>query len=359
MINVNKNMKKVLSLLFSFLFVIFNFSIASFAKENDDTIVKLLKNQNVTWQSKGKKLIYLSDGISYDLGYFISEDLSENKEEENNYKYKKVLLAGCFYDEEKNNLNLDNYLEVKFRYDGKSAIVVDPEKDITHFPKVNQFKKLKVIEKTDIYTSPNQCIVSNQTNLNKKRKWYDLRKTWDNLDNFNIDIVCSNNGEIKINLESFSTPSTEDFYINSISSRSELLNHNITRTVNISDKIYKQKDAEPDKYEYKSRIIEIDYLNAENKLCLKLEIEANFRFNRATNEVECVSTSHRETSLDDDFEVYSIFLRSGDETKNKGGAYCVIELADNTSAISYDLEENISFKCDKIGKITSEITLNR
>ena len=350
-------MKKVLSLLFSFLFVICNLSIVSFANEDEENITKLLKEQNVNWETKGEKRVNLSNGISYDLSFYISEELP-NVNNENNGKYKKVLLAGSFYDEEKNKLNLDNYLEVKFKYDGKSVIIEDPENDIIHLPKVNEVKRLKVVEKTEIYTSPNQCILSNQTDINKKRKWYDFRKTWENLDNFHVDIVCSNNGEVKVNFESLSDMPGQDFDVNNISNRSAALSQNITRVVNVSDKIYKQSNDEKDKYEYKTRTIEIKYMY-EDKLCLKLEIEANFRFNRATNEVECISTSHRETELDDDLEVYSVFLRSGDETKNKGGAYCVIELANDADSEIDDLEENISVKCDNSGEITSEVTLNK
>lgn len=350
--------KKVLSLLFALLFAICSLSIVSFASDNEN-ITKLLESHNVKWQTKGEKCVNLSDGISYNLEYYISDELLDDNISDNNFKYKKVVLAGSFYDEEKNKLNLDNCLEVKFKYDGNMAMIEDPEKDITHTPKVNETKKLKVIEKTDIYVSPNQCILSNQTDVHKKRKWYDFRKTWDNLDNFHTDIVCLNNGEIKINFESLSELPGQDFYINPVSSEIGLLKHNVTRKVNVSDKIYKQNDDSQDKYEYKTRLIEIEYLNKDNKLCLKLEIEANFRFNKATHEVECVSTSHRETDSDDEWEVYSVFLRSGDETKNKGGAYGVIGLENSINAICEDYEENISVKCDKNGDITSDVILKK
>ena len=351
-------MKKVLSLLFSVLFAICSISIVSFANDNEN-ISKIIDGQNINWQTKGEKCVNLSDDIAYKLEYYVSDEISGENINDNNCKYKKVILAGSFYGEDGNKLDLDNCLEVKFKYDGNSATIEDPEKDIIHTPKVNENKRLKVIEKTDIYTSPNQCILSNQTDIYKKRKWYDFRKTWDNLDNFHTDIVCSKNGEVKTNFESLSDMPGQDFYITPISSENGLLKHNVTRQVNISDKIYKQSDDSQDKYEYKTRLIKIEYLNKENKLCLKLEIEANFRFNKATHEVECVSTSHKETDLDDDWEVYSVFLRSGDETKNKGGAYGVIGVENSINAICEDYEENISIKCDGNGDITSEMKLKK
>jgi len=347
-------MKKVMSLLFSFLLLICNFSLVSFASED-----KNIEVQNIKWQTKGEKSVNLSDGITYNLKFYISDNLSSNEAGGDNWNYKKVLLAGSFYDEEKNKLNLDNFLEVKFKYNGNSAIIEDPEKDIVHIPKVNETKRLKVVEKTDIYTAPNQCILSNQTDVHKKRKWYDFRKTWDNLDNFHADIVCSNNGEVEIYFESLSDGSMQESCFNLISNESETLKHNITRNIKVGDKIYKQNDNAKDKYEYKTRLIEIDYLNKENKLCLKLEIEANFRFNKATHEVECVSTSHRETDFDDDWEVYSVFLRSGDETKNKGGAYGVIGVENSENSTCKSYEENISIKCDKTGNIINDIVLKR
>ena len=109
------------------------------------------------------------------------------------------------------------------------------------------------------------------------------------------------------------------------------------------------------KYDEYIKILEEE----KRKLCLKLEMESNFRFNKATHEVECVSTSHRETDYDDYWEVYSVFLRSGDETKNKGGAYGIIGLENNVNAKCEDYEENISVKCDKTGNITSDVVLKR
>lgn len=355
-------MKKVLSLLFSFLFAICSLTIVSFSSDNQN-LTKLLEDQNTNWQTKGEKCVNLSDGITYNIKFFISEDLpcdcTHNNTCDINCKCKKVLLSGEFYDEEKNKLKLDNYLEIKFKYDGNSAIIEDPENDIIHYPKINETKRLKVIEKTDIYTSPNQCILSNQTDIYKKRKWYDFRKTWDNLDNFHTDIVCSNNGEIKTNFESLSVMPGQDFQITPVSNEVGLLKHNITRTVNVSDKIYKQNNDSNDKYEYKTRLIEIEYLDKENKPCLKLDIEANFRFNKATHEVECISTAHKETELDDDWEVYSVFLRSGDETKNKGGAYGVIGFENTRIATCEDYKENITVKCDKNGDVTSSVELKK
>ena len=106
-------MKKVLSLLFSFLFAICSLTIVSFSSDNQN-LTKLLEDQNTNWQTKGEKCVNLSDGITYNIKFFISEDLpcdcTHNNTCDINYKCKKVLLSGEFYDEEKNKLKLDNYL---------------------------------------------------------------------------------------------------------------------------------------------------------------------------------------------------------------------------------------------------------
>lgn len=364
-------MKKVLSIVFSFILAICSISCNSFANSEESfpkliledftkliqgDFMKLVQNEK-KWENKGERIVNLSYGMTYNLKFYVSEEYEENQSDKDSYKCKTVVLTGKFYDANKNKLDLDHYLEVKFKFDGNTAMIEDPEKDIISMPKINETKKLRTSEQLDIYTAPNQCILSNKIEINKKRKWYDLRKTWRNIDDFHADIVCSNDGKITLNFQSIEDLPGQDFSINQISDESTKLSHGVTRRVVVLDKVYKQDNAESDAYEYKTRTIEISYLNKDNKLCLNLGIDANFRYNKATNEVECVSTAYRETDLDDDWEVDSAFFRSGNETKNKGGAYGIINIENSLSYLGEEFEENISIKCDKNGTISNDVIL--
>lgn len=344
-------MKKVLSIILCSCLVGICMTRVSYAAVSE----KACTNQEIVWKDMGNKSVHLSNDIMYDVGFYVSE--SFKKEENASESYKKAKLVGKFYSNEKKEINLKNSLEVTFKYDGQNACVEDSDKDIVQSASINTADKLKTTTKNEVYVSPNQCIVSSQTGLYKKRKWYDFRKTWGSLDNFHTDIVCSSDGSIDFNCESLPSMPNQEFEIKNISNTTESIDNKLDRVVNISDKIYTPKTKNKDQYNYKTRRLEILYKDKKGHDLAIVTIEVNFRFNKISHEVECISTSHREVELADDWYVDLFSLRSGDETRNKGGAYGIISLS-HEETLSYDKYNDYIFvKCDSQGNINDNICI--
>lgn len=91
------------------------------------------------------------------------------------------------------------------------------------------------------------------------------------------------------------------------------------------------------------------YKDDEGNLLADSNIQANFRYNVETHEVQCLSTSNEEQNGKID-----VSMRTGNETRTYGGAYGVIKLKDVPSTISKTFEEAIIVKCDSRGKIVTQ-----
>ena len=203
-------MKKVLSIILCSCLIGICMTCVSYAVDSE----KACTNQEIVWKDVGNKSVHLSNDIMYDVGFYVSEPFK--KEENASESYKKAKLVGKFYSNGKKEINLKNSLEVTFKYDGQNACVENSDKDIVQTASINTSDKLKTTTKNEVYVSPNQCIVSSQTELYKKRKWYDFRKTWGSLDNFHTDIVCSSDGNIDFNCKSLSSMPNQEFEIKNI-----------------------------------------------------------------------------------------------------------------------------------------------
>ncbi len=344
-------MKKVLSIILCSCLIGICMTCVSYAVDSE----KACTNQEIVWKDVGNKSVHLSNDIMYDVGFYVSEPFK--KEENASESYKKAKLVGKFYSNGKKEINLKNSLEVTFKYDGQNACVENSDKDIVQTASINTSDKLKTTTKNEVYVSPNQCIVSSQTELYKKRKWYDFRKTWGSLDNFHTDIVCSSDGNIDFNCKSLSSMPNQEFEIKNISNTTESIDNKLDRVVNVSDKIYTSKAKNKDQYNYKTRRLDILYKDKKGHDLAIVTIEVNFRYNKISHEVECISTSHREVELADDWYVDLYSLRSGDETRNKGGAYGIIILS-HEETLSYDKYHDYIFvKCDSQGNINDNICI--
>ena len=149
----------------------------------------------------------------------------------------------------------------------------------------------------------------------------------------------------------------QEFEIKNISNTTESIDNKLDRVVNVSDKIYTSKAKNKDQYNYKTRRLDIFYKDKKGHDLAIVTIEVNFRYNKISHEVECISTSHREVELADEWYVDLYSLRSGDETRNKGGAYGIIILS-HEETLSYDKYHDYIFvKCDSQGNINDNICI--
>ena len=109
-----------------------------------------------------------------------------------------------------------------------------------------------------------------------------------------------------------------------------------------------------DTYNYVTRQMKIFYTDLSGKILSRAIIEANFRYNKVSGEVECLSTSHANVLNTKHYNLKS-FMRTGNRTKNSGGAYGEIDLIHDNGCLKENFEETITITCDSEGNIQSEI----
>ena len=132
---------------------------------------------------------------------------------------------------------------------------------------------------------------------------------------------------------------------------SKKLKKRLIREVTERDKEY-IRDSESktdDEYRYITREIYLAYKDDKGNLLADSTIQANFRYNIETHEVQCLSTSNEEKNGKID-----VSMRTGNETRTYGGAYGAIKVKYDSGTISKTFGEALIIKCDSRGKIITQ-----
>ena len=239
-----------------------------------------------------------------------------------------------------------NLLCFYFVYNNDGVFLED--KGIMQDKTYNFNKHWKTTSSEEVYTSPEQCIVSQRVGIyNRDTSLQNLENT----DEFHIDIICTNDGELSFYIKDKKISLNESKKVSETTVKTEKLKKKLVREVSEWDKEYIKDDESKtnDKYRYITREIYLAYKDDEGNLLADSTIQANFRYNIETHEVQCLSTSNEEQNGKID-----VSMRTGNETRTYGGAYGVIKLKDVPSTISKTFEEAIIVKCDSRGKIVTQ-----
>lgn len=259
---------------------------------------------------------------------------------------KKVELKNDFFVAENNEYISEILLCFYFVYNNDEVYLEDKGlmKDNTH----NSNKCWKITSSEEIYTAPEQCIVSQRVGIyNRDSSMQNLENT----DEFHIDIICATDGEVFSNIKDTKISLNDGEKVSETTVKTEKLKKKLIREVSERDKEY-IKDVEGkynDKYRYITREIYLAYKDDEGNLLADSTIQANFRYNIETHEVQCLSTSNEEQNGKID-----VRMRTGNETRTYSGAYGAIKLKYGSGTISKNFEEAVIIKCDSRGKIITQ-----
>ncbi|MDQ5983810.1 MAG: hypothetical protein RUMPE_00839 [Eubacteriales bacterium SKADARSKE-1] len=306
------------------------------------------------WQDSEIRSIYISEGVSFEGAFNIGQEAKTVLPNGESEYTKKANIKGEFIKNPGNEIILSENLDVTFKYNNVEAWIEDPKVDIVKSNHSVSGPKWKVTSNDEVYVSPGQCIVSEQLALSRKARWFNIRKSWDNVGNFHADVVCSANGEIKFNTESLGRSISGNFILKNVSDEERFLQDVMSRKTSIVDEVCAlnpEDQNDKDKYNYVTRRIEITYLDPMKNHIATALIQVNFRYNTKTKEVECISTSHKEGSVSNKNSI-EVYLRTGDKTRNYGGAYGEIKVNYN----NIDIEEGFTASCNYNGNITNQIT---
>lgn len=316
-------------------------------------------DKKVEWKTSKTLYLTISNDIKYEGTLNVSDefeipDLSGKKQ-----FFKKARISGVFLDSKNNSSILNNSLEVTFKYDKNKAYIDNPGLNIKKsFYSTNE-SAFKLSSKEEIFRSPSQCILSQQSNIYQKENWYNLRKTWDYYDNFHIDLICTPNGDIDFNLKSFPNLSSGNSILTNKSLKCTSLENDITRQEIISDHVLNNNNGN-DKYNYLTRKIQLIYINKEGKGIANITLESNFRYNKESKESECLSTNHKEKTVYETDNI-NVSSRTGNRTRSEGGSYSNIEfehIKENSNVCNNSCDFNSFVKtiCDHNGNLITEIT---
>lgn len=348
-------MKKILSIILIFSLAVSCLpTINIFAQSENEQNNSSSSNIDNLWESSEIRKIKLGKKLNYNMMLKIGKQCEVIGSDGSKFYQKNVRIAGLFFKRKDKKSVISNEFEVKFCYNGVSAWVEDINKDIKANAISVPHSKFKVSTCEKVLNSDNQCIVSEQLSVFKK-KTNQTKKKWKDADNLHIDAVCSPNGEIIFNSKDYRKTLS---LVNEVSEKNVSLENKVIRKVIEVDKqttkSKDRKDSTDDTYNYITREMRIIYTNLSGKVLSKAIIEANFRYNKVSKEVECLSTSHANVISSKDDNLKS-FMRTGNRTKNSGGAYGEIKFTHNTGYLKENFEETIIISCNSDGIITSEI----
>lgn len=268
-----------------------------------------------------------------------------NENGENIYR-KNVELKNDFFRIKRNKYISQNVLNFCFEYSNSGVkLCEDGLKKEENITKSNTWK---TSSSEEIFTSPEQCIVSRHVGIYKKATFLD---DLGNFDEFHIDIICSVDGEVTVNVKSEESAEKKDTIVSELIVKREKLKDNIIRETTIKDKksISDSKLNTNDIYKYITREIHVAYTTEAGQLLDEAVIEATFRYNTKTREAQCLSTSNKEKN-----GKAAVTMRTGNETRSYGGAYGEIKLKYPFGAITKTLYEILIIKCDYSGNIISQ-----
>lgn len=335
--------KRKLSFFTAALCMFFSLSLCSFnvsAHLNDDFS---LENEVVSDVKNINKIITGST-VEYKVDVDISEPMTYINENGKTEFCKKVEIKNSFFLTHTNEYIAGNLLKIDFKYDNNSVMI---RKDgIITAPLYND-KHWKTSSSEEVYESLEQCIVSQKSDVYNRKN---SQAYWKNKDEFHVDVICSPTGEIKFNISYLDKDNNLQLTCKSESYKK--IKNGLQRYVLEGSKECKHDfmDFNKDKYKYITREMHIKYTNEDNDLLVDTVVKANFRYNTDTNEVQCLSASHK-----DKFGRVKIKMRTGNETRTYGGAYGIIKLNYVSGCTSESYEENIIIKCDSKGNIISQI----
>lgn len=209
-------------------------------------------------------------------------------------------------------------------------------------------KNCKITSNEEICKSPEQCIVSQRVGIyNRNTSSQDLK----NADNFHIEVVCTKDGEVSFNIKDEKISLNDSEKVSETTVKTEKLKKRLIREVTERDKEY-IRDSESkidDRYRYITREIYLAYKDDKGNLLSDATIQASFRYNRETHEVQCLSTSNKEQSGE-----IEVNMRTGNETRTYGGAYGEIKGKYPSKSSSKNFGEALIIKCDSRGKIITQ-----
>ena len=317
-------------------------------------------DKKVDWKSSKTLYLTISNDIKYEGTLNISDEFEILDQCGKKLFFKKARISGVFLNSN-NNLSIsNNSLEVTFKYDKNKAYIDDPNLNIKKsFYSTNE-SAFKVSSKEEVFRSPSQCILSQQSNIYQKENWYNLRRTWDYYDNFHIDLICSPNGDIDFNLKSVPNLSSGNSILTNKSFKCTSLDNDITRQEIIEDHVLINSNKKSDKYNYSTRKIQLIYSDKNGKGIANITLESNFRYNKESKESECLSTIHKEKIVYDT-DTINVSSRTGNRSRSEGGSYSNIEFEHNSENYkgrncSCDFNSIIKTVCDYNGNITTEIS---
>ena len=324
------------------------------SKSLNKSSINHFDDKTINWKESKSVYVNINSDLKYEGTLNISDEYEVNNSSSQKEFYKKAKLSGLFFNSYNNESISTNGLDITFKYDKNKAYIANPEEDIQKKVISSNESSWKVSNKEEIFYTASQCIVSQQSNIYQKESWYNLRKTWDYYDNFHIDILCTPNGDIDLNVKSSPYLANEAFNEKIASMNYKTLENGIIRMETIKDYHYK-KNEDKDKYNYVTRKIELVYKNSAGKNIAIVNLESNFRYNKVTKEAECLSTNHHEAVLnyDDSIEVFS---RTGNETRSIGGSYSNINFDYVFNDDTSHSEAIIKTNCDFNGNISTDIS---
>lgn len=348
-------MKKIFSILLIGSLALSSLStINIYADSSIEPNTPISKEDYCLWETLEIRKMKLGKKLNYNVILKTGTPCEVTDSNGNKFYQKKIRVAGLFFKNEDKENVISNEFEVKFSYNGVSAWIDDIDKDIKSNVTSIPHSKFKGSTCEKIFNSDSQCIVSEQINVFKKKS-NSAKKKWKDADNLHIDAVCSPSGEITFNSKDYQKTQS---LVNEVSEKSASLENKVIRKVVEVDRqinVNKNSDSSSDdKYNYITRQMKITYTDLSGKIISSAVIEANFRYNPASKEVECLSTSHANV-ISSQYDKISSFMRTGNRTKNLGGAYGQIEFKHDTGYLKEKFKETITITCDSNGSITSEI----
>ena len=347
-------MKKIFSILLILSFAISYLPVVNvFAETETSSKISDNSGNKSIWETSEVRKIKLGKKLDYSVTLKTSKPYEVTANDGQKFYQKKIKASGRFNSEDKEK-TITNEFEVTFSYDGTSAWIEDIDKDIKASATSISHSKFKGSTCEKILKSGSQCIVSEQISVFKK-KTNRAKKKWKDADNLHIDAVCNPNGDIVFNSKDHCK---KPYFSGKATEKSTLLEDKVIRkVVEVDNKITKNKDGKfpsDDTYNYVTRQMKIFYTDLSGNVLSRAVIEANFRYNKVSGEVECLSTSHANVFGSNDDHLKA-FMRTGNRTKNFGGAYGEIKFTHHSGYLKESFEETITITCDSNGIITSEI----
>lgn len=291
-----------------------------------------------------RKQIMTSSGVNCVSDIMVSEPVFDSVKNGQEEYRKKVEIKNDFFVKGGKKCISTNFLGFYFSYNGKDVSVDENRLMVTQDDDLTM--RWKTSSSEEVYNAPGQSVVSQRIGIYNRDTFI---TDFEHTDAFHVDVVCSADGEVTYNIKSLDSTPNDTLQISDLAVNSETLKKKLTRTV--SEKMIKHvRDIqidEDDKYRYIVKELDISYTGKDNKLIGETTIQAYFRYNKNTREVQCLSTSHAESSGKVD-----VYMRSGNETRTYGGAYGEIKVKYPSHGFEKTYREFVVMKCDSNGNVT-------